>query len=260
MGGLSKMLPKTHLAFLIGVLALSGIPPFATFFSKDLILEQEYLAGYNILFYVGLVASILTAVYMTRAYYLTFRGVSRLDFHTSQIVREAPKIMLIPVGVLASLTVIGGFFGYTFSQAPLLENFLKKFIKITSIESDLKSGFTLTPETCIAITGAILGIGATAFIYHRYFNHLSGSWLLLKNQFYINKLYHYLLIKPLETLSYSIIHFFEPKVFNALISGPMHISQEVAQKLQLIQSGQIRSYIAWLILGFALFVAYFVFL
>ena len=68
MGGLWKKFGLTHVFFFIGVLAMSGIPPFAAFFSKDLILEEEYLAGSKILFYVGLFASVLTAFYLMRAY------------------------------------------------------------------------------------------------------------------------------------------------------------------------------------------------
>lgn len=258
MGGLSKIFTKTHWFFLIGVLALSGIPPFAAFFSKDLILEQEYLAGYETLFYVGLIASILTGVYMTRAYCLTFTGPQNMNSEESKNVHEAPNVMLIPVGILAGLAIIGGFLGYTFQDTPLLENFLSE-VGVTPIEHELRSGFVLTPETWIAIAGALLGVCVTAFVYTRYRERLGTPLAILKNQFYINEIYDVILVKPLKAIARLIVEFFEPKVFEGLITGAVQITQGTAQSFQRLQSGQIRSYIAWMVIGSVLLMIYFVF-
>jgi NADH-quinone oxidoreductase subunit L len=258
MGGLAKIFTKTHWLFLIGVLALSGIPPFAAFFSKDLILEQEYLAGYYILFYIGLAASILTGVYMTRAYCLTFTGPQHLAIHESEIVHEAPNVMLIPIGVLGLLAIIGGLLGYTFNSSPLLEHFLKE-VGVTHVEEELRSGFVLTPETWGAIIGALLGVGVTAFIYIRYLNRLGTTCALLKHQFYVNELYDWVFVKPLKAIAYVIVQILEPKVFEGVITGVVRLAQEVAQVLQYLQSGQIRSYIAWMVVGSVLLMIYFVF-
>jgi NADH-quinone oxidoreductase subunit L len=258
MGGLAKIFTKTHWLFLVGALALSGVPPFAAFFSKDLILEQEYLAGYDVLFYIALAASILTGVYMMRAYCLTFTGSQHLNPEEMKTIHEAPNIMLIPVGILALLAVIGGFLGYTFNHSPLLENFLRE-VGVTHLEEELRSGFVLTPETWIAIAGALLGVGITALVYTRYINRLGPTFALLKRQFYVNEIYDDIFVKPLKWISRLIVQFFEPKVFEGLITGTIRSTQGVAQKLQLVQSGQIRSYIAWMVLGSVLLLVYFVF-
>lgn len=258
MGGLSKIFTKTHWFFLVGVLALSGIPPFAAFFSKDLILEQEYLAGYEILFYIGLVASILTAVYMTRAYCLTFTGQPRLETNELSTVKEAPNIMLIPVAILSVLAIVGGFLGYTFNSYPLLEHFLRE-VGVTPIEEELHSGFVLTPETWIAILGAFFGVGVTALVYTRYAYRLGQPFALLKNQFYVNEFYDWIFVKPLQAISRVIVQFLEPNVFEGFITGSIQTVQGVAQRLQYLQSGQIRSYIAWMVLGSVLLIAYFIF-
>ncbi len=258
MGGLSKIFTKTHWLFLIGVLALSGIPPFAAFFSKDLILEQEYLAGYDILFYIGLAASILTGVYMTRAYCLTFTGPHRFDPQELKTVHEAPNVMLIPIGILGLLAMIGGFLGYTFNGSPLLEHFLKE-VGVTHLEEELRSGFVLTPETWIAIAGAFLGVGVTAFIYTRYLNRLSTPFALLKHQFYVNECYEWVFVKPLKAIARLIVQFLEPKIFEGVITGAVRVTQQVAQRLQRLQSGQIRSYMAWMVVGSVLLMIYFVF-
>lgn len=257
MGGLAKFFPKTHKFFFIGALALSGIPPFAAFFSKDLILEQEYLEGHDVLFYIGLATSILTGVYMTRAYCLTFWGAKKFDSQESKTVHEAPSIMLIPVAVLALLAIIGGLLGYSFGESPLLENFLKE-IGITHIEMELKSGFVLTKESWIAITGAVLGVGLTAFIYTRYLKQLGPNIELFKRQFYLNEVYDWLFVKPLKAISRAIASFFEPKLIEGLVRETIVVTQGAAMTLQQIQNGQIRSYIAWMVLGSVLLLLYFV--
>lgn len=258
MGGLSKFFPKTHWCFLVGALALSGIPPLAAFFSKDLILEQEYLSGHNVLFYIALVASILTGVYMTRAYCLTFLGPQRMNEQEAKTVREAPNIMLIPVAVLTGLSILGGFLGYTFGHAPLLEDFLRE-VGVTPIEEELHSGFVITPETWIAVAGAFLGVGLTAWVYLRYLNRLGNPISLFRHQFYVNEIYNRLFVRPLKAISRAIVHVFEPKFFEGIITEVVQITQSIAQYLQRLQSGLIRSYVAWMVLGSVLLLVYFAF-
>lgn len=258
MGGLSKIFTKTHWFFLVGVLALSGIPPFAAFFSKDLILEHEYLSGYETLFYVGLASSILTGIYMTRAYCLTFLGPLHLTAEEQANVREAPKVMLIPVAILTLLAMTAGVLGYTFDHYPMLENFLRK-LGITPIEEMLHSGFLLTSETWMTMAGAFLGVGVTAFIYTRYRDRLGKPIALLRKQFYVNQIYDWGIVKPLKMLARGIDAWVEPKIFEKSISGSVRVVQGTAQRLQLLQSGQIRSYMAWMVLGAVLLIGYFVF-
>lgn len=248
MGGLAKSFPKTHWLFLIGALSLSGIPPFAAFFSKDLILDQEYLAGYEILFYIALAASILTGVYMMRAYAMTFMGPRHLDAETEKFVHEAPSVMLIPVVILGVCAIFGGILGYSFGDAPLLEHFLRE-VGVTHIETELKSGFALTPETWIAIAGAILGVCLTTLAYTRYQDRLWPSIALFRNQFYVNEIYDWIFVKPLKWIAEQIDVWTEPKIFEGIIDGSISTARGISQKLQLVQSGQIRSYMAWMVLG-----------
>jgi NADH-quinone oxidoreductase subunit L len=258
MGGLTKIFSKTHWLFLIGVLALAGIPPFAAFFSKDLILEQEYLAGYKTLFYIGLIASILTGVYLTRAYCLTFLGAPRMEEHELKTVKEAPNVMLLPVAILALLSIFGGFLGYTFDRAPLLQNFLRE-VGVKPVEEELRSGFVLTPETWIAIAGAFLGVILTAWIYTRFAHRLGSPLPLLKNAFYVDEIYEAIIVKPLKAVARTIVQIFEPRIFEGSIRGVARGVQGIAHWMQHLQSGQIRSYIAWMVVGSVLLIVYFVF-
>lgn len=258
MGGLNKKFTWTSWLFLIGVLAMSGIPPMAAYFSKDLILEVEAEAGYYTLFYVGLAASILTAFYLTRAYCLTFIGVPRGEKSVFDKIREAPRIMLVPVVVLAFFSVVGGFLGSSADSVPLLERFLTD-IGLTSKEKALSTHFVFTYETMLAVVGGIAGVAAAAFIYTRYALSFMGALQLLKRAFYVDEIYETLFVIPLKSLSRFIGGSLEPHVFDASIHGVVHAAQGTSRLLQKMQSGQIRSYAAWMVVGAVLLTLYFVF-
>lgn len=253
MGGLASRLPKTNILFLIGVLAMSGIPPFSAFFSKDLILEQEYTAGFKTLFYIGLIASIFTAIYLTRAYCLTFYGKPRLEEKILNTINEAPRVMLIPEYILAALAIFGGFLGFALGKPPILEEFLLEIDGNFPID-----GFHFSPEMWASTIGAILGVGTAVFLFKRYIHLLLRPMHPLKKGFYINEIYDSLIVKPLKALSEKIVGFFEPRVFDGLINGMVHGTQKTAVLLQQFQSGQIRSYVAWMAVGMVLLVVYFI--
>lgn len=245
MGGLSKTFTKTHVLFLIGVLALSGIPPLAAFFSKDLILEQEYLVGPKTLFYVAFIASVLTAFYLTRAYCLTFLGKPKGDFKN---VHEAPANMLIPVFLLGLLSLVGGFLGYAFGKTPILEAFLAK-IGVTLAKEEPGVDFIWSLETLFAVFGGLAGVVTAAVLYTRYVDRLGVTWAFLKNSFYVDSLYDALFVNPLKALSNGIAHLLEPRVFEGALQSTAQLTQGIAAQFQQVQSGQIRGYVAWIVFG-----------
>lgn len=254
MGGLYKKFPITHVLFLIGVLALAGIPPLSAFLSKDLILEQEYLMGYKTLFWIALAASALTGFYLTRAYCLTFMGVEK----AKNSAKEAPLVMLIPVTLLALLAIFGGLLGGSFGKTtPPLEEFLEQVDVGLAVPEE--GGFALTPQIEIAITGAFLGVLVAAFIYIRMAGRLGNPWVILKKAFFIDELYRWLFVIPLDALARCIDNFLEPRVFDRSIQAVAGTAQKTAKALQLVQSGQIRSYVAWMAAGMVLLMAYLVF-
>lgn len=256
MGGLKSVFKKTHILFGIGVLALSGIPPMAAFYSKELILEQEHLAGFDTLFWIGLIASTLTAFYLTRAYCMTFLGTSNLEPKIFKAAKEAPKIMLIPVSILAFLAIFGGFLGFAFGKEPILEGFLAE-VGVTLYHNEPSDGFLWTPETAIAICGGLLGLGSAAFLYTRYRDHLGATWKILKKSFYIDEIYWTLIGRPLEATSRFLSKALEPNVFDGSIHAITRTTQGASKLLQRIQSGQIRSYVAWIAVGAVILILYF---
>lgn len=254
MGGLRKKLPVTHILFLTGVLGLSGVPPLAAFFSKDMILEQEYLSGHEVLFIVGLIASILTAFYMTRAYCLTFLGSPQGEKATNA--REAPAVMLFPITILGLLTVVGGYIGCVFCESSFLEEFLGR-VNITVAEKEPLN--FLTPETWLSIFGAFFGVGAALFIYTQFKERLGSPIKLFNRSFFINEAYWKYFAEPLRKIAQSIVTTIEPSFFDASLKQVERGTSDLALKLQLLQNGEIRSYASWMIIGVLITIVYFVF-
>src|ERR671919_52243 len=121
MGGLRKAMPTTYWTFLIGAVALAGIPPLAGFWSKDEIIADAFRNGHEIVWLVAIVTALLTAFYMSRAIWLTFGGAYRGQGHP----RESPRIMTFPLVALAALAAVAGFFG-----APFVEGGFSQLVRI----------------------------------------------------------------------------------------------------------------------------------
>jgi len=260
MGGLFQKLPKTAFLFLIGALALSGIAPLAAFFSKDLILEEASLTGYTTLYSVGLLVTVLTGFYLIRAYCLTFTGASRVDAKLWKNLHDAPSVMMIPVTILALLTLFGGLLGYASSVPPLLMSFLDKDSQAFFIKA-LAFGFHLTTDVWFSLAASIAGVGLAAFIYTNFRERLSRGKLaeFLYQSFYINQLYAFLIVRPLQFFSQLSSKIFEPKIFEGIIPVCTHVTNSTSRVLQELQSGQIRSYISWIVVGSAILLVYLVF-
>lgn len=242
MGGLSRYFKTTHLLFLIGVFALSGIPPFAAFFSKDLILEVEYSSGHTILFFIAVVTSILTGIYLTRAYFLTFRGQGE-----AKAAHEAPQVMLVPAKILAGLAIVGGLLGFI-GNIPFLERYLVE-LGITHAERTFTEDFWMSHETWLGIIMAVGSVGFAAVLYLFFPNKLKNTLPILKNAFYIDWIYDKCLVLPYSAFAYLITFGFEPHLFLKPLYAIAFLTDETAYGLQKLQSGQIRSYAAWMVVG-----------
>ena len=111
MGGLRTRIPRTYRVFLVGALAISGIPGLSGFFSKDEILASAYASGHYLVWGLGLAGAAMTAFYMFRLIFLTFHGEERLTPEAGHHIHESPPVMLVPLEVLTVLSVIGGYVG-----------------------------------------------------------------------------------------------------------------------------------------------------
>jgi NADH-quinone oxidoreductase subunit L len=148
MGDLRKHMPHTYRTFLIGTLAIAGIPPLAGFFSKDEILYKAFSAestvwetGGVILWAIGLTAALITAFYMFRAVFMTFYGKSRVDHHVAEHLHESPPVMTTPLWILAILSIIGGWVGIPWIESlNLFPQWLEPVMKGKAVVSQLTGG------------------------------------------------------------------------------------------------------------------------
>lgn len=240
MGGLKKVLPKTRILFLLGALALAGLPPFGAFLSKELILEQEHLHGPKILYVIALSASILTAFYLIRAYSLTFRG--ELKKENTRLL-EVPPVMWVPSLTLAACSLAITAVGLSFFQkAPLLEGFLDD-LSITSSEKAFSHEFLFESTTWLALIGSIGGVVAGWYLYQ------IPSLRLFKSAFYFDEIYQGVLVAPLKSISRAFSGFLEPEFFERNLLWFSKGVEMLSLAVQPMQSGQIRSYAAWILVG-----------
>ncbi len=174
MGGLRSKLPWTHGVFLVGTLAIAGLPPLAGFWSKDEILAHAFMHGhlaesamssvnYFALYAMGATGALLTAFYMFRLTYLTFYGQSRVEPKVAEHIHESPAVIIGPLVVLAVLSVIGGFLGFP-PENGWFHHFLHSVTAVAGAEHHIALGQELAlmgVATCIAL----LGWGLAHYLY-----------------------------------------------------------------------------------------------
>jgi NADH-quinone oxidoreductase subunit L len=251
MGGLRKKLPVTFWTMTAAVLAIAGFFPFAGFFSKDAILYAAFQQGTagKALWFVGLLTALLTAFYMFRLWYLTFLGESRSpEVHP----HESPWSMLGPLVILALLSIAGGWIG--------IERFAEYLAPATGPRfAEAGSGNLELMLSGVAVAVAIIGW----YIAHSFYRQKSersselaaatpASYKLLANKYYVDEIYNAAVVKPLMIFS---TYFLGWVIDKAVIGGLAWLLGGIATfagaLLQRWQSGNIRSYAAWLAAGAA---------
>jgi len=262
MGGLRKKLPVTFWTMTAGVIAIAGIPPFAGFFSKDAILYAAFQQGTmgKALWFVGLLTALLTAVYMFRLWYLTFFGESRSPkVHA----HESPWSMLGPLVILAGLSLVGGWIGL----GENLGRFGVFLAPVTGVHVAASDGDHLEVIlTAVAVVIALIGWYVADLLYRQKPSRpakLAASmpvgYKLLANKYYVDEIYGATVVKPLMATS---TYFLGWVVDKAILGGAAWLLGGIATfcgaVLQRWQSGNIRSYAAWLTAGAAALVLFIV--
>ena len=255
MGGLKKELPITHTTFLIACIAISGIPPFSGFFSKDEILAAAY--AHNPIYWVlGVVGAAMTAFYMFRLYATTFLGTYRGASEQESHIHESPKSMTIPLIVLAILSVFGGLLGVPeiLGGSHQLNNFLSSVLvseKTHHIEHStewLLMGFSVVIAT-IAILFAV-----NKFSKKPELKDAEGLGKVLFNKWYVDELYDKIVVNPLNKMSSFFKNVIEKKGIDGAVNGVGKFVLYGSRQIRLIQSGQVGSYILFMVLAFVLMV------
>ncbi|HEY6466955.1 MAG TPA: NADH-quinone oxidoreductase subunit L, partial [Candidatus Acidoferrales bacterium] len=263
MGGLWKKIPVTAWTMLIATLAISGIPPFAGFFSKDQILWAAYSGPYanKALWALSFTAALITSFYMFRLIFLTFFGKQRYDEHHVHV-HESPWIMLGPLCVLAFLSTVGGWFA-----APKLWDGPDYFANF--LQPVFASAAALAPNVAepahaleldfsgFAVLAGVVGLAIAWWIYlgdpgrpKRLAKSLGGLYKLVYNKYYVDEIYGALIVKPLLWISDRILwHVVDEGMIDGTVNGTADVARAAGGQARRLQSGNARSYATWVIIG-----------
>lgn len=262
MGGLWKKIPITYAMFWIGSLALAGFPPFAGFYSKDVILEAAYMshAPYaKFAYWMGISAAFLTAFYSWRLLFLTFHGKTRADKHTFDHAHESPISMLIPLFVLAIGSVLAGVLGAkVFHMVSAEENFFQNSILLLGQRKDLLEEIHHAP-LLVKLSPMIVGVIAIALAYVMYLvktdwpqrlaNTFPRLYKLSLNKWYFDEIYEVTLVRPIKKSGDFLWQVIDMKLVDGMPNSVALFCKTMSQKISKIQSGLIYNYALWMILG-----------
>lgn len=250
MGGLRKHLPITHLTFLIGCIAIAGIPPFSGFFSKDEILMGAF-AKSPVLYAIGTFSALLTAFYMFRLYTLTFLGKFRGTHEQEHHLHESPAAMTFPLIVLAILAVAAGFVGVPevfAADAHWLEHYLAPiFAESTASQHahaiDHSTEYALMGGTVVAILVMIVWAVKKFSGYVKNEAPASGLAGVLENKWYVDELYDAIISKPVKAIGGFFGNVVDNKLIDGVVNGTGRLVQYGSRQLRWLQSGQVGSYL-----------------
>ena len=253
MGGLKSKLPITHITFLIGCIAIAGVPPFSGFFSKDEILAAAY-AKNPIYWFLGVIGAAMTAFYMFRLYATTFLGQFRGTEAQASHLHESPVSMTIPLIILAVLSAVGGAMGVPeiLGGHHWLGHHLSSII---GAEEALHLSHTtewilMGSSVTIALLVLLIAIG-------KYSKQADGEpqtalGKFLYNKWLVDELYEKAIVQPLNRFAGFLKEAVEKNVIDGFVNGTGKLVQYGARQTRLMQSGQVGYYILFMVLSIVL--------
>lgn len=270
MGGIWKKIPVTYAMFWIGSLALAGVPYFAGYYSKDMILEAAF-AGHGwtatYAFVCGILAAFLTAFYSWRLIILTFHGTPRADHHTMEHVHESPLVMLVPLLVLAlGALFTGAYFYDDFVGHHWVEFWNGAIVNaphnhIMHEAHEVPSWVPLAP-TVVGLAGIALAYAFYMFMPQvpgRIAAAVPGLYRFLLNKWYFDELYDRIFVRPARRLAVVLWKVGDAKIIDGMPNGAAALTAQASGRVVRLQSGRVASYAFAMIIGLVLFVSIFLF-
>ncbi len=255
MGGLKGKVKITFLTMLIGTIAISGLPPFSGFFSKDEILAHVYEHS-KTLWVLGMVASMLTAFYMFRMLFLTFYGTFRGTHEQEHHLHESPPSMTFPLMVLAALSVIGGVLGlpeFWHMTNWMHHNLEPVILRPVPVTLEHETEWLLMG---LAVASAAAVIYFTYLLYRKYGvqpaqkeEQLKPWQKLIYHKYYVDEIYDALIRKPLDFLASLFHKFFDLQVIDGLVNASGSVVKFFGSTVRLVQTGNIGFYLMSMVLG-----------
>ena len=271
MGALKSKLPYTWRTYLIGTLAIAGIPPLAGFFSKDEILfySFERHAGFWI---IGAAAAIMTSFYMFRSLYMTFYGESRVDHETAHHVHESPPIMTVPLMILAAGAALAGLVGIPIWEGlNRFGDFLAPvFAPAQAILKGAHHGehHSLAAEVTLMLVSVAIAIVGLLFARRLYITDPPAAdrmverfrplHTLVYNKYWIDELYDVLFVNSIVNFSRFLWRAFDEKVIDGIVNGVAEMVRGWAKEMRLVQTGLVKDYALAMLVGIVVIIGYFV--
>jgi NADH-quinone oxidoreductase subunit L len=270
MGGLRVYIPWTFGAMFIATLAIAGIPPFAGFWSKDEILWQAYQTSW-VYWAIGLVTAFITSFYMFRLLFMTFFG----DYHGVQVdehgrgshghgePHESPTVMLVPLVILALLSVIGGLVGIHNGFEHFLAPVFGTGVTIEGAGEAVggyKEYLLMGISVVVALLGAFLAYVfylSKPYLPQKIADGLNGFYTAVVHKYYIDEIYAAVFVKPLIDGSTRVLwQGVDRNVIDATVNNSADAARLVSDEVRHMQSGNLRSYAGWIAAGSAVVIAY----
>ncbi len=260
MGGLKEALPITFRTFLVGTIAIAGIPPFAGFFSKDEILWKAFAGGHTTLWLIGLAGAGVTAFYMFRLLALTFEGEKR--WGSGILPHEAPSTMTIPLIALAFLSIVGGFVGIPASLGggnaieqwldPVFER-ANQVLSSSSHPSEIIEYLLMVLSVGVAVAGIVLArtwyLRRTE-VPQRLSERFARAYRLLLNKYYVDEVYDALVVTPTVKGSEKLLwKGIDVGVIDWCINTGARMIGSLSRTVRLVQTGLAQSYVFVFLLG-----------
>jgi len=265
-GGLKKYMPITYFTFLTATLAISGIPFFSGFFSKDEILWKAFSDGGFSLWLFGAIAAFFTAFYMYRLVKLTFHGKERFDSHHVHP-HESPRTMTVPLMVLAFLAAVGGFLGIPYAlgfwigpEPNWIENFLHPVFKdahfiIASMSGNISFGHEIHSIEYVMMLISV-GLAVVAiWLAHKYYSdetwavprkltsNFKGVYNFLFNKYKLDEFYFTTVVDTCVQTSRSFLwKMMDVKLIDGFVNGLASLSSATAEVVRKLQSGIVQNY------------------
>ncbi len=269
MGGLWRRIPITYAVMWIGSLALGGLPFFSGYFSKDLILEAAYAAPgpfARYAFWLGTIAALLTAFYSWRLLFLTFHGTPRASSEVMAHVHESPKVMTIPLILLALGATFGGILGLPMADPS--GAFWKGSIAVLAEPSVIEKAHHVPfLIKILPLVMGLIGIGLAWLMYirqpdlpARLATTFAGLYRFLLNKWYFDELYDFLFVEPAKRLGYGLWQVIDVSVIDNF--GPDGVAASaltVARRAVRLQTGYLYHYAFAMLIGVAALVTWYMF-
>ncbi len=259
MGALKGKIKITYWVFIFGTLALAGIFPFAGFFSKDEILWSVYNASGlgRVLWVLGVLGAFMTAFYSFRLIYLTFFGKSRLDHEVEHHVHESPKVMTVPLMVLAFFSLTIGFIGMPLiPHANLFANFLAPVFPEAG-----HGGADHLLEIGLMIFSVLVAVAGWRLAYTMYVRNTAwpdkmaekfkGSYEMLLNKYKVDEVYNAIFVDGLVHKLAKFLHGVgDVKIVDGAVNGIARLIGGVSERGRKVQTGMVQQYAFTMGLGF----------